>query len=415
MYSEEEIQRDIERVRSIAVIPNLLDVICETTGMGFAAVARVTETRWITCSVRDDIRFGLVPGSELEIRTTICDEIRDSHQPVIIDHVRESPQFCNHHTPLMYGFQSYISFPIVLKSGMFFGTLCAIDPEPRQLQKSGIVKMFAAFTELIAFHLEQSDLLSNSSEINRELNRQLINSRDENRQYQHITSHTLQEPLRKLSVFTGMLINAISENQLDKAELLALRIKRGADRFSLLIKDLTDFSNLNAGGQALQQTDLSEIIDVVQIKMQDQLDAKTADVLVGNMPVIQVYPDQMAQLFYHLFDNAIKFSRPGTPLKISVTSGKHIADGAGPQLSADREYVEIRISDNGIGIEESQLEQIFDIFSQLPTEIFVEGVGSGLSLCRKIVRNHFGQITIDSSVGLGTVVSVILPLEKALA
>ena len=100
------------------------------TGMGFAAVARVTEDRWIACAVRDEIAFGLAPGGELKVATTICDEIRRSGEAVVIDHVAADQAFCGHPTPAMYGFQSYISMPILHKDGSFFGTLCAIDPKP---------------------------------------------------------------------------------------------------------------------------------------------------------------------------------------------------------------------------------------------------------------------------------------------
>ena len=108
---------------------NRLEVICRTTGMGFAAVARVTQDRWIACAVCDEIAFGLLPGEELDVKTTIGDEIRDSGRAVVIDHVAESELLHDHHTPRMYGLQSYISMlPIVLPNGAFFGTLCAIDP-----------------------------------------------------------------------------------------------------------------------------------------------------------------------------------------------------------------------------------------------------------------------------------------------
>src|SRR5471032_2630347 len=115
----ENLQADVNRVRRIAAIPTILEVICRTTGMGFAAVARVTEDRWIACSVLDKINFGLAAGGELEVSTTICDAIRDLGQPVVIDNVAEDPVYCNHHTPMMYGFQSYISMPIFRRDGSF--------------------------------------------------------------------------------------------------------------------------------------------------------------------------------------------------------------------------------------------------------------------------------------------------------
>src|SRR4051812_26002719 len=124
------VDKDIEYVSQIPVVRSILDVVCQTTGMGFAAVARVTDERWVACSVKDNISFGLLPGGELKLDTTICNEIRQSGAPVVIDHVSEDPDFSGHHTPAMYGFQSYISMPIKRRDGSFFGTLCAIDPDP---------------------------------------------------------------------------------------------------------------------------------------------------------------------------------------------------------------------------------------------------------------------------------------------
>src|ERR1700683_3504686 len=110
----QDFQSEIERVRRIAAVPTILDVVCRTTGMRFAAVARVTEDRWIACSVLDEIDFGLKPGGELTAETTICHEIRQSREPVVINNVAEDKAWCGHKTPAMYGFQSYISVPIVL-------------------------------------------------------------------------------------------------------------------------------------------------------------------------------------------------------------------------------------------------------------------------------------------------------------
>src|SRR4051812_45768883 len=103
---------DVAAIARIDAVPTILEAVCRTTGMGFAAVARVTEERWIACAVRDEIAFGLGPGGELKVATTICDEIRDSGEPVVIDHVAEDESFCGHSTPALYGFESYISVPI---------------------------------------------------------------------------------------------------------------------------------------------------------------------------------------------------------------------------------------------------------------------------------------------------------------
>src|SRR6476620_11757986 len=122
---DQDLHSDVAAILRIPAIETMLEVVCRSTGMGFAAVARVTEDRWIACQVRDEIAFGLKPHGELKVETTICNEIRQTGRKVVIDHVAEDEWFCRHPTPAMYGFQSYISVPIVLPGRGFFGTLCA--------------------------------------------------------------------------------------------------------------------------------------------------------------------------------------------------------------------------------------------------------------------------------------------------
>src|ERR1700744_4723018 len=105
----EDFQADLDIVSRIQAVPTILEVICRTTGMGFAAVARVTDKQWIACSVRAEINLGLKAGGQLELETTICHEIRQSGEGVIIDQVSCDLNFRDHHTPAMYGFESYIS------------------------------------------------------------------------------------------------------------------------------------------------------------------------------------------------------------------------------------------------------------------------------------------------------------------
>jgi len=144
---------DIDLVAEIAAIPRILDTLCRLTGMGFAAVARVTDERWIACSTLDLIGFGLGPGDELVVASTICDEIRDHRQPVVIDDVAQDARYRDHHTPRQYGFRSYISVPIVLKDGSFFGTLCAIDPRPAQPSRPEVLASCELFAGMIALEI----------------------------------------------------------------------------------------------------------------------------------------------------------------------------------------------------------------------------------------------------------------------
>ena len=137
-------QGDDEEIRAI------LREACRITRMGFAAVARVTEDRWIACQVEDRIEFGLDPGEELEIKKTICADVRDCGRAIVIDHVGADPEWRTHPVPTIYGFESYASLPIVLLDGSFYGTLCAIDPEPRVLSAHDTVAALRALANRVA-------------------------------------------------------------------------------------------------------------------------------------------------------------------------------------------------------------------------------------------------------------------------
>ena len=130
-------------------IEALLGRVCELTGMGFAAVAHVSETRWIALQVEDRVAFGLKPGDELEIKKTICDEIRASGHTIAIDNTDADPDWWNHPVPILYGFHSYVSLPIVI-DGSFFGTLCALDDAPRVRPLQGDIAELEAMARDIA-------------------------------------------------------------------------------------------------------------------------------------------------------------------------------------------------------------------------------------------------------------------------
>ncbi|MBA3897783.1 MAG: GAF domain-containing protein [Sphingomonadaceae bacterium] len=134
----------------------ILEDVCRITKMGFAAVARVTEARWIACQVLDKIEFGLNPGDELKIKTTICDDIRGSGEAIVIDSVADDFTWRTHPTPIIYGFKSYASFPLYLDDGSFFGTLCAIDPEPHELSTSVIAETLQAYAKQIGTILSRA-------------------------------------------------------------------------------------------------------------------------------------------------------------------------------------------------------------------------------------------------------------------
>lgn len=151
------IDPDVARIQRIDAVPRILAAVARITGMRFAAVARVTDASWTVCAVLDELGFGLQPGGQLELDTTICNEIRQHHKPVAFDHASRHPVYARHATPLRYGLESYISVPILLEGGGFFGTLCAIDSRPAQVDNPAVLESLQLFAELIGLQLRLTD------------------------------------------------------------------------------------------------------------------------------------------------------------------------------------------------------------------------------------------------------------------
>ena len=150
---------DFSDLSQIDAVPIMLDVICRTTGLGFAAVARVTPDRWIACAVRDEAGFGFAAGSELPVDATLCKDLHNPGEIIVIDHVSADGQYASHAVPKRFGFESYIAVPIMLSDGRF-GTLCALDRTPTRVNTPEIRAMFGLFARLIAFYLEQRQQVS---------------------------------------------------------------------------------------------------------------------------------------------------------------------------------------------------------------------------------------------------------------
>jgi signal transduction histidine kinase len=403
---------DINNVQQIEIIPSLLEVVCRTTGMGFAAVARVTTDRWVACSVRDEIDFGLKPGGELRIETTICNEIRQSGNVVIIDHVANDETYREHQTPRIYGFQSYISVPIILKGGEFFGTLCAIDPAPARLNNSQALVLFTLFADLISFHLESIEVMQASKRTFSRLHAMAGDVQDDEQQYQFVADHNLTEPLRKLCVFSNMLMDATANEGTPKIRHLAQKINSSAEQFSMTMKDMARYTGLSENGLVYERIDLNSVMTEVRTQLADLVIHKNATIKIERLHEIRGVRFHIEQLFFNLVVNALTFTRPNVSPEVTISSHHILGKELNEMLGVDPaiRYLQVDVQDNGRGIEAPELEKIFHIFSKVSYTEPVDGYGVGLAYCRKIAKLHGGFISVSSQPGVGSIFSVTLPL-----
>ena len=411
---------EVYAVQQITIIPQMLDVICRITGMGFAAVARVTEDRWITCSVKDDILFGLKPGDELKIDATIYNEVRQKKETVIIEHVDKDEIYCKHPTPAMYGFQSYISERIYHQDGSFFGTLCAIDPKPAHLNSIEIKSLFSLFSNLISLHLQSveqneqsaSAILQERAAKEKALEQQneaLKKMNAELESFAYVAGHDLQEPLRKIQTFANRLLESDYSVLSENGKQYVDRMNKSVTRMQMLIADLLAYTKLNDSDQIFEHIDLKNIIEEIKQVFNDEIVSNNLIIETGDMCAAHIIKFQFHQLLHNLITNSIKFRKPNiTPviqIKSAIEKGNNnISD----KLNPDKDYCHLTVSDNGIGFAPQYNETIFKIFHRLNGQKEYAGTGIGLSIVKKIVDNHKGTITASGKINDGAVFDIYL-------
>jgi len=348
--------------------------------MRFAAVARVTEDRWVACSVLDEIDFGLKPGGELRVETTICHEIRQNREAVVIDNVAEDAAWCRHATPAMYGFQSYISMPIILADGSFFGTLCAIDPLPARLNTPEIIGMFRLFAELIARHLDASETLAATQSA-------LLRERAEaelREQFMAVLSHDLRTPLRAISCFTELLVR---NPQAGDAPKMARLVLESAARMQALIDNLMDLARGRLAGGLPLNRDANEPLEPVLRAVIGELHASQPDRVIEAVISLSVLVNcdraRIAQLFSNLLGNAFTYGDPDQPIRVTAR--------------CDRGSFELSVANAGEPIAPAALEYLFHPFYRSKAHEHREGLGLGLYIAHEIAKAHGGSLAVEST------------------
>ncbi|KQY13350.1 GAF domain-containing sensor histidine kinase [Rhizobium sp. Root482] len=362
----------VEAIAQISVVPTILDVVCKATGMRFAAVARVTADRWIACSVRDEIAFGLQPGGELKIETTICNEIREHRQAVIIDNVAEDLVYARHHTPAIYGLQSYISVPILLADGTFFGTLCAIDTVPRQLSRPETTGMFQLFANLIAFHLEAQQRSDQERQGN-ELREQFI----------AVLGHDLRNPLASLDAGTRMLLRTVED---EKGKSVLALMQSSISRMSGLIDNVLDFARGRLGGGIpVEQADRVPLRPVMEQVISELRIANPGRMIEADLTEALVRCDEgrIGQLLSNLLANGLTHGDPERPVRICS--------------SVDGEWFELSVTNFGEPIPQEVTRDLFKPFVRASAKANLEGLGLGLYIASEIAKAHKGRLSVTSS------------------
>lgn len=376
---------DVEAIRGISAVPVILSMVKHLTGMRFAAVARVTEKNWVACAVDDSIDFGLNPGGELVLESTICHEIRQHRRPVIFGHASEHPIFSLHHTPRTYGLESYISIPIIKANGEFFGTLCAIDSVPANLDEPTIEQTLTLFAQLIAMSLDtQSRLEATKAELNNA--NELGRLRE---QFIAVLGHDLRTPLSAIRMSAELLETKTA----DKRSLnLISAIRNSSIRMGVLIENVLDFARGRLGGGIPIQRKLVDDLEQTLLLTLGEVQAShpQADIIHSLDIPAGVYCDSLriSQLLSNLLGNAVTHGSRTAPIILKA-------------YAENNEFV-LSLTNQGQPIPTQLIPLLFEPFSRSEAGQRGEGLGLGLYIASQIAMAHNGTLSVSSTIESGT-------------
>ncbi|MDB5364914.1 MAG: sensor histidine kinase [Rhodospirillales bacterium] len=389
--SPEQIEADVAAIGRISAVPKILEVVAATTGMRFTAVARVTQNSWTVCAVLDRLDFGLKPGGTLDVATTLCADVRDAEQAIIIENVATDLVYRDHATPVLYGFQSYFSVPIFRTDGSYFGTICGLDPAPAKLRGGKTEAMIELFAQLIAAQLEVEEQLGES----RDALSDELRTGELRETFIAVLGHDLRNPL--FSIESGA--DLLSKAPLDAGSRTVLDLmKNSCRRMSVLVQDILDFARGRQGGGiplAKRTTndldaDLRQVMAELQIVHPDRLVRVDFD-LRG---AVTCDPARVGQLFSNLLANAMTHGAPDQPVDVLA----HSANGA----------LTLSVTSRGVPIAPHLMPRLFHPYARPSTDRHRGGLGLGLYIASKIAEAHGGELLARSDAN-ATVFTFRLP------
>ncbi|WP_051662780.1 PAS domain S-box protein [Flavobacterium sp. KJJ] len=242
-------------------------------------------------------------------------------------------------------------------------------------------------------------------------NTELEKMNQELQSFAYISSHDLQEPLRKIQTFATQIIERESDNLSDVGKDKFQRMQNAAQRMQTLINDLLAYSRTNIQERTFEKTDLAKIVAEVEDDLKEEIEQKNAKIERIENCEATIIPFQFRQLLYNLVSNSLKFSNPENPIVIKIdckiVKGKDIGN---KKLDDETNYCHIQIADNGIGFEQQYSSKIFEVFQRLHGKLEYTGTGIGLAIVKKIVDNHNGIITASGELNKGATFDIYLPV-----
>ncbi len=317
------------------------------------------------------------------------------------------------------GFSSVITVPLVVQE-QAIGAITLITTETKRYYTPTDLAMAEELAGRISEAIEKARIYQRLQEFNNNLemlvaqrtkdliylNTELQRSNQELQDFAYVSSHDLQEPLRKIQAF-GNLLEEEFGRELGEGKLYLDRMRNAASRMQILIDDLLTFSRVTTKALPFAPIDLTGIAQEVVSDLEARIRETHGSVEIAELPTIEADPLQMRQMLQNLIGNALKFHQPDQPPVVTV-SAKYSTDS-----QTAESLWQLYVTDNGIGFDEKYLDRIFTVFQRLHGRSKYEGTGIGLAVVRKIVARHGGSVTAKSAPGQGSTFIVTLPVHHA--
>lgn len=241
-------------------------------------------------------------------------------------------------------------------------------------------------------------------------NEELLRSNKELESFTYVSSHDLQEPLRKIQIFSNAVLTGDFENLSERGKEYFNRMFSAANRMQQLIEDLLAFSRATSANAEFENVDLNVLLDDVLSNIRASAEESNAIIETEKLPVARVIPFQFRQVLQNLISNSIKYTKPGTPPHIKISAQRIVAK-KDKELKPNVKYHKIIVADEGIGFEQQHAEKIFELFQRLHTKEEYQGTGIGLAICKKIIQNHNGAIKAKGVPDKGATFEIYIPVE----
>jgi signal transduction histidine kinase len=377
---QDRLLHDVAAIQAIGAVPTILETVAAITGLGFVCIARVTQDSWTTCAVLDKLNFGLKVGDGLDVTTTLCDEVRDSGKAIIIDRVSSDDTYRDHHTPRIYGFESYISIPIFRQNGDYFGTLCGLDPTPRTLKTQPIVSSMTLFAQLISLQMEADAQLADTRGLLAD-ERETAELRE---QFIAVLGHDLRTPLGSIL----MAVEVGNRKEPDSAMRALLdHVGRSAHRISALVDDVVDFTRGRMGGgialELRREDNLHQAFEQVVEELRGLHPERRIVTRLEPIATLLCDRGRMAQMLSNLLNNALVHGDPARPVEVAAREENGV--------------FQLTVTNAGVRIPDEIKRQLFKPFWRGSVKVAREGLGLGLFIVSEIARSHGGSIEVVTS------------------